>query len=249
MKTMEANAVMPLFYSNPRPLHKDAHAGVSLQTEATFGFAAKTNAVPVTAQELPHVMQHYPIAFSAAAPATPLAIVGLRDHENLFVDSTGAWQAGIYIPAYVRRYPFIFSRSAPAGDKMMLCVDDTPSTLKKDGGNLLFKNDGAPTDVVGKALAFCQSYQAASDHTRDFSTALEVSGILESRNAGVKLTTGQTVNLSGFRQVNVDKFHAMSPDLVMQWHKNRWTHFIYAHLFSAQRWNDLAKRLEQRILN
>ena len=41
----------------------------------------------------------------------PVAILGLRGAANQFVNSEGAWREGKYIPAYVRRYPFILMES------------------------------------------------------------------------------------------------------------------------------------------
>lgn len=239
-------SAMPLFYSKPTALDKSRHALVSLVQNISFAFAANVNAVPVTTVELPDVMQFYPIAFSASRPATPLAILGLRANENLFVNEKGEWLPNTYIPAYIRRYPFIFARN-DAGDRLTLCVDDAPGILEKSDANRLFTGGGELTKLTMNALEFCRSYQAAAEQTTEFANHIEQSGILVDRHAEVRLQTGQSLTLSGFRQVDEVKYYALADDIVLQWHKNRWTRFVYAHLLSTGNWNRLFTLMEQRL--
>lgn len=236
---------LPLFYNKPVALDKKTHAGFSLTKNLTFDFAAKVNAVPVTMIELPSLMQNYPIAFSATSPATPLAILGLRDNENLFVNKKGEWQKDCYIPAYIRRYPFIFARN-DNGDRLTLCVDDNSNILTKGNDNLLFDASGELTQLTNNALEYCRSYQAAAEQTEAFSQALEQSGILLDRSAEIRLSNGETLTLSGFRQIDETKFYALPKDTLNQWHDNRWIAFIYAHLFSIGNWQKLFQMMEQQ---
>lgn len=240
---------LPLFYKKPVALDKTAHAGVSLTQKMSFAFAAKVNAVPVTMIELPNIMQFYPVAFSATAPATPLAIMGLRDNENLFVNEKGEWLENTYIPAYIRRYPFIFAKN-DAGDRLTLCVDDTDGILEKGNSkNLLFTKEGELTDLTNNALEFCRSYQAAAEQTQEFSEALETSGILIDRHAEVRMNDGKIMTLSGFRQVDEKAYYGLPEDVILDWHSKRWTRFVYAHLFSIGNWQRLFGMMEQRLKN
>ena len=111
---------MPLFYSNPQPLDKEKHVKLGLDEDFTLSFAKHVNAVPVNLIEMPQVCHAFPIAFSPDGNATPVAILGLRDNENLFVEDDGKWADGVYIPSYIRRYPFIFSEM-PDSDQLTLC--------------------------------------------------------------------------------------------------------------------------------
>ncbi len=238
-------APMPLFYSKPVALDKRNHAELSLANDLTFAFAAKVNAVPITMIELPDAMQFYPIAFSAAAPATPLAILGLRENENLFVNDKGEWLENTYIPAYIRRYPFIFARN-DAGDRLTLCIDDANGVLKKGDTNRLFDEKGDATGLTNNALEFCRSYQAAAEQTDLFSKALEESGILIDRHAEIRLQNGTNTTLAGFRQVDEKKYYELPEATILQWHANRWTRFVYAHLFSTGNWQRLFSLTEAR---
>lgn len=241
----QASSILPLFYKRPVPLDKKAHANASLASDLSFNFASNVNAVPVTMIELPDIMQFYPIAFSSDKPATPLAILGLRANENLFVNEKGQWMQGTYIPAYIRRYPFIFARN-DAGDRLTLCVDDAPGVLTKGDKNPLFDKEGEMGALTKSALDFCRSYQAAADQTQEFSNALEAANILIDRHAEVRMQDGSALTLSGFRQVDEKKYYELPEATILEWHKRGWTRFIYAHILSTGSWQRLFALMEAR---
>lgn len=244
---MTQNA-LPLFYSNPVALDKQQHASTSLTQNMNFNFAKKVNAVPVTMIELPNIMQFYPIAFSASAPATPLAILGLRNDENLFINEKGEWMANTYVPAYIRRYPFIFAQS-DNNERLTLCVDDTSGILEQNNKNPLFTPEGDLTALTQHALDFCRSYQAAAEQTLEFSKAIEASGILIDRHAEIRLADDQAITLSGFRQIDEPAYYALSNDTIQEWHTKQWTRFIYAHLLSVGNWQNLFNLMEKKLVD
>ena len=128
-------ANMPLFYKKPTPLDAKAHSKLGLKKNFGFGFTEGINAVPVNLIEMPQVCHFYPIAFSPDGNATPVAILGLRDNENLFLKSDNTWLENSYVPAYIRRYPFIFSEM-PNGDQLTLCVDMDNSIIEEKASSL-----------------------------------------------------------------------------------------------------------------
>src|SRR6185436_2186295 len=112
-----------------------------------------TNAIPLTASEMAHAARTYPIVFSGAAPTVPFAVVGLRDHENLFVDPQGVWRDDSYIPAYVRRYPFIFSE-VPNSQQLVLCVDESADHFDAVSSARPFFAEGKPVEALQRAFKF-----------------------------------------------------------------------------------------------
>ena len=82
-------APLPLFYAKPTLLDSSVHDKVGLAKDQTFAFAGNANAIPVNLVEFPQIAHYYPIAFARDAVATPVAIVGVRDNENLFVNDKG----------------------------------------------------------------------------------------------------------------------------------------------------------------
>src|SRR3954470_607103 len=119
-----------LLYERPVALSRDAHRHLRLvSSKASFSYARATNCVPLACSEFSLAATQYPIVFSADKDdeRVPVALLGIRENENLFVSADGAWQAG-YIPAFVRRYPFLLAaRDEPRN--FTICVDEAYAAL------------------------------------------------------------------------------------------------------------------------
>lgn len=237
---------LPLFYKKPEPLDAAKHKTLALKKEFGLDFASKINAVPVTMIEMPQICHSYPIAFSPDTNATPVAVLGLRDNENLFVDDKGQWEKNCYIPSYIRRYPFIFSEN-PKNDQLILCVDTDPSVVEEGGEQRFFTDDGAATALSKNALEFCKSYHAAAHQTTELGQALIKADLLIERSAEIITLTGKKINFSGFRIVDEEKLHKLDDATFLDFRKKGFLPFIYAHLFSGAQWQKLSMLLEKRI--
>jgi hypothetical protein len=237
---------LPLFYTAPAPLDAKRHAALGLKSNFGLGFTTKVNAVPVNMIEMPQLCHFYPVAFSPDANATPVALLGLRDNENLFVDAAGNWQADTYIPAYIRRYPFIFSE-VPGQDQLTLCVDMNPAVVDEKSDQKFFGADGKATTLAQNALEFCKSYHAAAQQTLAFSKALAASNLLVDRQAEINAGNGQRISFSGFRIIDEQKLVDMPEKEFMEWRRRGWLPFLYAHLFSGAQWQRLTLLLRQKL--
>lgn len=237
---------LPLFYKNPVPLDAARHQSLSLKKNFGLGFTKNINAVPINLIEMPQICHTYPIAFSPDASATPVAILGLRDNENLYLSPKDEWMADAYIPAYIRRYPFIFSE-VPGSDQLTLCIDFDDSTTEDGGEQRFFEADGKPSALSQNALEFCKSYHSAAKQTMEFSKALHDADLLVTRQAEISTPAGRKINFSGFRIVDEKKLAEMDDATFMAWRKKGWLPFIYAHLFSGAQWQRLTRLLGERI--
>lgn len=245
-KGTDAPSNLPLFYKNPAPLDTKAHANLGLKKNFGFGFTKSVNAVPINLVEMPQICHFYPIAFSPDNNATPVAILGLRDGENLFLRPDGSWEPNTYIPAYVRRYPFIFSE-IPQSKQLTLCVDMNEDFVQSGTDQPFFTPDGQPSELAQNALEFCKSYHAAAQATLEFSKALATSGLLVDREAQLNVAGNRRINFSGFRIVDEQKFADMSSATFLDWRSKGYLPFIYAHLFSGAQWQRLTWLLNQRL--
>lgn len=236
---------LPLFYKNPMPLDAKAHANMALKFNFGMGFTKEVNAVPVNLVEMPQICHFYPIAFSPDGTATPVAILGLRDSENLFVSDKGEWEPNTYVPAYIRRYPFIFSEM-PESEQLSLCIDNEPGILEEGGEQRFFDDEGQPSELAKNALEFCKSYHAAAQQTLEFSKMLTESGLLVDRQAEIDAGDGKKINFSGFQIIDEKKLTEVDDKTYCEWRKKGWIPFIYAHLFSGTQWQKLTSLLNQR---
>lgn len=239
-------STMPLFYSKPTPLDAKSHGKLSLKKDIGLSFTKEVNAVPINLIEMPQICHFYPIAFSNDGNATPVAILGIRDNENLYVSDKGEWEKDVYIPAYIRRYPFIFSE-IPNSDKLTLCMDVTDSTTSKDNSQPLFDKDGAPTQLANNALEFCKSYHSAAQQTIEFSKALEASNLLVDRQAEITVADNKKITFSGFKVIDEKKLAELKDKDFLEWRSKGWLPFLYAHLFSGMNWQRLTKLVSNRI--
>lgn len=238
--------VLPLFYQQPMPLDAKKHASLSMKKNFGFAFTEHVNAVPINAVEMPQVANYYPIAFSSDDQATPVAILGLRDRENLFIDAEGMWDPNCYIPAYIRRYPFIFSE-IPNTDKLALCIDNSDEIIEESDAQPFFDKKGEMSALSTNALEFCKSYHSATQKTLEFSKALVEHDLLVQREAKINIGENRRINFSGFNIVDEEKFNALDDKVFVEWRKKGWLPIVYAHLFSGMQWQRLSRLLNERL--
>jgi len=183
-----AQGHLPLFYERPRPLHLTEHADLALKTPANFAFAATTVALPILLGEFLAAGKDYPIVFGPGDVPAPVAFMGLGKGENLFVQPDGTWRRGAYVPAYVRRYPFLLVDS-PENKRRILFVDEASPNVTRGKGTPLVA-DGKPTEAAKNALKFCEAYAFDQQKTREFCEALVAQDLLETRNITITLPGG-----------------------------------------------------------
>ncbi len=226
----------PLFYNMPVPLSSERHGDKSINLERRFGFAANSNMVPVNMQEFSRVAISYPIVFTESAPASAIAILGLRQGQNLFVDDAGAWDGGVYVPAYVRRYPFIFC-TGQEDEQLVLCVDEADDLIVDGTGaeNTQAIYDGEEaSETIKKMLEFCAAFHRQSLATREFVDELENRDLFRPGTVTITNESGEQFNLRGFRIVDETKFNALSDESFLEFRRKGWLHAITSHLVSVQ---------------
>lgn len=233
----------PLLYKKPRPLHLQEHAGLCLKQPPNFAFASGTIAVPVLVGEFLTAAQDYPIVFGPGNPAVPVIFMGLRQGENYFIQPDGSWLPGAYIPAYLRRYPFLLVES-PAARRRVLFVDEAAPMLSRDGGTPLIA-DGKLTETANAALKFSEAYAVDQENTRQFAEAIAEHDLLETRNITLALPKGK-ITLQDVRVISPRKFEELPDSVYLEWRKKRWLFPAYAHFQSGLNWQRLVMRAAAR---
>jgi hypothetical protein len=232
----------PMFYDKPAALSAGAHGKVNIRPEFDFTHAMKTNAVPVTAPEFVMAARNYPIIFVGEG-LIPTAALGFQTEENLFVSEGGEWDRFTYVPAYVRRYPFILLGEQGA-ERLQLGIDETAVSKKADARALF--NGEKETETVTAALSMCEQFHQAYMFTREFSKAMAESKLVEERTLDVQLANGEKMNVGTFMAVNEEKFKELPDATVLDWKKKGFLHAVYFHLQSLNNWDTLLAKANDR---
>ena len=231
---------MPIFYSQPEVLDSTRHEGLELKPVTSYEFTASVNAIPITAAEFPAASRDYPIVFTAGNNPGAVAIVGLRKDENLMLEARGKWRAGTYVPAYVRRYPFIFLRS-DGGDQYALCIDRACKQLSKGKKNLLF-NGAEMGDLTKNALEFCKAFQQQHMATEKLIEVLKEHDLLMPNQGRFNLPDGRSLAITDFMTVDEKKFNELADKAFLQIRKAGVLPALYCHLVSMGAWQRLVER-------
>jgi SapC len=147
-----------------------------------------------------------------------------------------------YLPAYLRRYPFVLIEQ-PGGKGSVLGIDASCDGLVEHGEDTadtqpLFR-DGQPTETTREALRFCGAFQADYGLTIQFCNALAENGLLVENQAQALLPGGRRFSVQGFRVVDKERFAGLAETIVVEWHRKGWLALVTLHLTSLERWNDL----------
>jgi SapC len=232
-----------LIYESAVPMSAARHGKMSFDPVADYSFSAGINAVPLMALEFIRAATEYAIVFAETGDGVlPAVVLGVRPHENLFVSPDAKWQAK-YIPAFIRRYPFVF---AVGNDQRVvtLCIDEShPGLNSNERGERLFGDDGKPSAYTDQVLKFLKDYQVHYERTRVFGKHLKELGLLESMQAQVTTPKGEKLSLGGFMAVPRKKLRELKGEALEALAKTDELELLYLHLYSLRNFTDVKDRL------
>ena len=232
-----------LIYESAHPVNPGRHGDVSVEPGKNYAFSAGVNAVPLMAIEFPRASAEYAIVFTTEGDVVmPAVVLGIRNEQNLYLSDDAQWKAD-YIPAFIRRYPFVFSSNTD-GQTLTLCIDETHPGFNREGrGAALFAADNKPTPYVEKVLEFLKDYQSHFERTRQFGQRLKDLNLLEPMQANVTTPKGEKLTLGGFLAVSRDKLRSLDAEVLKQLASNDELELLYLHLASMRNFNDVKDRL------
>jgi len=232
-----AAQVLPLFFKRVVGVNPAVHSGLKLDRSAGYGFSANAQSVPLGLGEFEAACQHFPVLFTTGATPTPVALLGLGENNNLFLQPDGKWRPDTYVPAYVRAFPFIFVEDAKSRTTFVGMEPDA-ACLRQDSGAPLFE-DGKPTGALNEAISFCSAFRDNLAAATAFGRALDAQGLLEEEEATVNFTAGGGARIRGFKILRADRLDQVSDETFIDWRRRGWIAPIYAHLHSSARWSRL----------
>jgi hypothetical protein len=232
-----------LIYDELHALDRERHLNWSIKAGDDCSFAREVNSVPLLAAEFAKAAENYPIIFAGTTESVlPCVVLGLQKNQNLFVTDDGKWDTD-YLPAFIRRYPFVFSES-PENSQFILCIDEDFSGCNQDGkGERLFDSEGQQTNYLEGVVKFLKDYQLSHQATTHFCKQLIELDLLEEVRATYTGPNAQPGVLTGFYAVKREKIKELADDKLVQMVKSDALELIYYHILSLGNFKSLAKRL------
>jgi len=248
MASAAPNQNLPMFYKEIVPLNATQHGQLKIRPVEKSPFIAQTHAIPITVDEFGLAQRHYPIVFSIGENPIPIALMGLNEGINVFLDPDGRpIDTTTYIPAYIRRYPFLLAKLNPESDELSLCFDPTTEAVGEfDDGQPLFDGD-QPSDATKAILEFCEQFETAGQRTAAFMEDVKKSGLLMDGEVAIQPEGYQQPFIyRGFQMIDEEKLRELRGDELRKMNQNGMLPLLYAHLFSlAQMREVFARQLGQ----
>lgn len=228
-------ANLPVFYQDLMPLNSRDHATWRSRTTDKAPWLANFHAIPLTVEEFPAAARNYPIIFSSGDNPVPLALMGLNEGVNVFVDAEGKVTENVYIPAYVRRYPFLLAKLTPDTDELSLCFDPTTDLVGEFAeGAALFEGDQASENTKA-LLGFCEQFEQAGLKTQAFVEELAKHKLLMDGEVAIQQEGVEAPFVyRGFQMINQEAMREVRGDVLRGWNQSGLLPLIYAHLFSLE---------------
>jgi hypothetical protein len=239
-------------YRDPQALDPQAHRHKKLKPLEDFSVAKEMHAVFLAATEFPAAALSFTIIFvntgerlpDGKPMIAPVALLGIAANENLHVEGT-RWDAG-YVPAFIRRFPFLTAGS-PGSDEHAVFVDASWPGFDDGDGEPLFDAEGKPTPALQRALDFLRQFDIEQQRTRQFCQRLIELDLLKDMTLNATLPTGDVVKLDGFLAVDEDKLNALPDAVVLELHRSGMLMLAQVHLLSLGNLKFLLERKARRL--
>jgi len=237
---------LPMFYKDLIPVNSKEHSNWKVKGLDNASFMQKQHAIPLTVDEFTNAARNYPIVFSVGDNSVPLILMGLNEGVNTFMDEEGRFNQPAYVPAYVRRYPFMLAKLRPDSDELSLCFDPTTEAVGDyKEGDPLFEGD-QPSEKTKSILQFCEQFEQAGHRTGQFVEELKKLDLLMEGEVSIQQTgVEKPFVYRGFQMINEEKLRELRGDELRKMNQNGMLPLIYAHLFSLQIMREVfAKQVE-----
>jgi hypothetical protein len=237
---------LPMFYNDLVPLNSNEHSKWKIKGLDNASFMQSQHAIPITTDEFINAARNYPIVFSVGDNSVPLILMGLNEGVNTFMNDEGQFREPAYVPAYVRRYPFMLAKLRPEAEELSLCFDPTANAVGdfKEGDTLF--DDDQPSETTKNILNFCEQFEQAGQRTGQFVQELEKMGLLMDGEVSIQQTGVEKPFIyRGFKMIDEAKLRDLRGDELRKINQNGILPLIYAHLFSLQIMREVfAKQVE-----
>ncbi len=233
------------FYQKVVALNSNVHRNLKFDaSKVNFGFVRDTTAVLLASIEFAEASREYPIVFIRGQDGKmrPVALLGVRTGENLYVDEQGKWDAR-YIPAFVRRYPFVMAEGG-ANEQLLVCIDEECPALNAEKGEILIDEAGNLQPRMTEVMQFLQNFQTEFARTEALAQQLDELGLFIQQGARFDTPNGQTFQLNDFYLIDEIKFGQLADDKLPALFRSGALGMAYLHLASLGNMRRLLDRIK-----
>ncbi len=229
-------------FENLEALDPKKHKDLRFSQADNFKFAAAVSSAPLSASEVVDASKVFPVAFASEGPLLPMAVLSLKEGENAFINDEGEWQAA-YIPAHIRRYPFILGNTDTPDNFSVMFVPDAPHfDATGDVSEQLFMEDGEKGTTLTKAVEFLTTFQTEIVATEKLLAPLAETEVLTMQRLDLSNAEGKTTSIDGVRAVDREKLMALDDATLAGWVRSGLMVVIDAHLGSLKNFGVLTGR-------
>ena len=223
-------------------LNNIEHKDLRIDTRRSAALGDAVMFAPTFAAEFRNVQAHYPIVFGKTPEGgfQPLALFGLREASNLFLDGE-RWDAA-YLPLAIERQPFLIGAS---GEELLIHVDLDHPRARAGTGEMLFREHGGTTGFLDHVKSVLLTLHDGLRTTPAFVDALLRHDLLESFVLDVQLEDGSQNRLAGFHTINEDRLAALEAGALEQLHRAGHLESIYMAIASLSHFRDLIERMKR----
>lgn len=202
-------------------------------------------ALPLSFSEFAVACRDYPIAFVATGndgEFVAMAVLGLENQQNLFLAPDGGWDAAVYLPAYVRRYPFCMTRVTVDGHERPERVACVEKRALSDKGEALYDAKGEPLPAWAERRKLLFEYEADLQRSEEMCRELARLQVFETFSMQAIPNQGTPLAMTGMCRVSEEKLAALAPDTMKDLVQKGTLARVYAHLISLANFGRLLDR-------
>lgn len=227
-------------YNNPVVLSSITHKDLKISPVNNYKFAGDMNSCIVACQEFLEAAKHYPIVFSKSNSAiTPVVMLGIN--KNQFINSDGKWEERTYIPAFIRRYPFILAEGLSGDGSLTVCIDMKYEGFNDAAGERLFTDKGEGTAVLKNATGFLRQYHAQYEVTKTFINTIKDLNIFKAVDANITLVGGKKLTIKNLLMIDEQALLKLPDEELIKLVRKGFMAWIYAHLYSLTNFRRIIK--------
>jgi hypothetical protein len=219
-------------------LHREAHRLLKFQRAGRdMNWVKGLITINLAASEMPSAALAFPCVMThGEAGGRLLAITGLEQGRNLFVDDQGHWK-GAYLPAVLRTWPFrLLDQTDDEGARPIAVQREA---LNMTLGDALFDDKGQEMPWLQGVMKDLVALDAAEATTSAMVNALHAAGVLTERALQAVLPNGRQMELTGFLSVDEHKLNALDDKVVVDLHRQGALAMAYLHLLSLRLFKNL----------